>query len=105
MYCSRCGRQMEPDARFCAGCGAAVARQGAGARRVLVRPRAGRLISGVCAGFADAYGWDISVVRAVAALLLCLSGGLAALAYFALWVLLPEARFALPGSSRTGTVA
>lgn len=105
MYCSRCGRQLEADARFCAGCGVAIGGETERTRRVLVRPREGRLIAGVCAAFSDAYRWDISLVRVVATLLLCVSAGIAALVYFALWVLLPEAQFALPREAGTGTIA
>lgn len=105
MYCTHCGRQIQPDARFCAACGAGVSGTAAAPRRVLLRPREGRMIAGVCAAFANSYGWDISAVRVVAAVLLCLSVGAVALAYFALWILLPEAPYALPGQTTTGTAA
>jgi phage shock protein C len=105
MYCSQCGRQIETDSRFCAGCGAAFEQPASVPRRVLVRPREGRLIAGVCAAFANCYGWDISVVRVVAVILLFLSGGSATLAYVACWIFIPEAQYALPERSTTGTAA
>jgi phage shock protein C len=104
MYCSHCGRPIETDARYCAGCGVALHFVAAEPRRVLLRPREGRMIGGVCAGFANCYGWDVTLVRVVAALLVFFSAGSAALAYFALWVLVPEARFALPERA-TGSAA
>lgn len=105
MYCAHCGRQMEADARFCSACGAAMSGMAGVPVRVLLRPREGRLLGGVCAAFANCYGWDISLVRVLAVLLLCVSAGAAALAYFALWILLPEAPYALPGPTTTGTAA
>lgn len=104
MYCSQCGREVGVGSRFCAGCGAGVFGAAPTARRGLVRPREGRLIAGVCAAFANSYGWDISVVRVVATLLLCFSIGTAALAYFALWIFVPEAQYALPART-TGTAS
>ena len=107
MFCSSCGKQVEPGARFCPACGNLVAGDPVvmPQRRPLMRPREGRMIAGVCAGFALAYGWDISLVRVVAAVLLCFSGGTASLAYFLLWIIVPEAPYGLPERSSTGTIA
>jgi phage shock protein PspC (stress-responsive transcriptional regulator) len=62
----------------------------------LVRPRYPRLIAGVCAGFAEHYGWDLSVVRVVTVVLAFLTGGISVLFYVAAWVLIPEAAYTLP---------
>jgi phage shock protein C len=56
----------------------------------LVRPRRGRLIAGVCAGIADRYGWNRTVVR-LAAVASCLLPGPQILLYLAAWVLMPSA--------------
>ena len=56
----------------------------------LVRPRDGRMIGGVCAGIADRYGWDRTVVR-LAAVASCLLPGPQVLLYLAAWVLMPSA--------------
>ena len=56
----------------------------------LVRPRRGRLIAGVCAGIADRYGWDRTVVR-LAAVASCLLPGPQIVLYIAAWVLMPSA--------------
>jgi len=106
MYCSSCGRQMEHDARFCSGCGAAwqpepFARGPFSGQ--LVRPRYPRVIAGVCSGFALHYGWDISVVRVITALAIVFLG-VPLFAYIALWIIIPDAPYALPERS-TGTVA
>jgi phage shock protein C len=105
MYCSRCGRQIEPGSRFCPACGAAVHPGSPPATSSLVRPRQGRFIAGICAGFAQAYGWDISLVRVVATVILFFSGGTAALAYFILWIVIPDAPYELPARTTTGTTA
>lgn len=101
MFCSRCGKPIEPSSRFCPSCGAAVPQPAASiptdAYRTprLVRPRGGRMIAGVCAAFAQHYGWDLNVVRIITALLIILTG-VGALAYLAAWVIIPEAPYALP---------
>jgi phage shock protein C len=56
----------------------------------LIRPRDGRLIAGVCAGIADRYGWDRTVVR-LAAVASCLLPGPQVVLYLAAWVLMPSA--------------
>jgi phage shock protein C len=74
-------------------------------RRELVRPREGRLIAGVCAAFANGYGWDISLVRVIATVLLFFSVGTVTLVYLVLWIVFPEGQYALPQRSTTGTAA
>ena len=60
--------------------------------KTLVRPRRGRgrLIAGVCAGIADHYGWNRTVVR-LAAVASCLLPGPQIVLYIAAWVLMPSA--------------
>lgn len=55
----------------------------------LVRPRSGRRIAGVCAGIADRYGWDPTIVRVVAVLSVFLPGP-QVLAYLILWLVIPN---------------
>lgn len=63
---------------------------GAGAAgQTLVRPREGRYIAGVCAGIADRYGWDPTIVRLVAVLSIFLPGP-QVLAYLVLWLVMPS---------------
>jgi phage shock protein C len=98
MYCSHCGKQMDDTARFCPACGAALPM---GFARgpfpgQLTRPHYHRMIAGVCAGLALHYGWDLSLVRLIAVLALFLSGGTAMLAYFAAWIIIPDAPYVLP---------
>jgi phage shock protein PspC (stress-responsive transcriptional regulator) len=56
---------------------------------LFVRPREGRMLAGVCAGIAERWNLDVTLVRIVAVVLTLLSGvGLAA--YVAAWLLTPS---------------
>ena len=57
--------------------------------KVLVRSRKGRMVAGVCAGAAGHFGWDVTTVRAVVAIVSVLTGGAGVLAYLAAWALIP----------------
>ncbi len=62
----------------------------------LLRPRFDRKVAGVCAGFARAYGWDLTMVRLVTVLLAVFGGGSGLVAYIICWVVIPEDPIALP---------
>ncbi len=62
----------------------------AGAPR-LVRPRQNRMIAGVCAGIANRFGWDPTIVR-IAAVASILLPGPQIVAYAIAWVLIPNER-------------
>ena len=104
MFCGACSQQMNPDARFCCHCGKPLeAPQQAWnfnnfKTGRLTRPRVGRMIAGVCAGFAQHYGWDLNLVRIITALIIVLTG-VGAIAYIAAWVIIPETPYALPVKS------
>jgi phage shock protein PspC (stress-responsive transcriptional regulator) len=83
-------------ARFCSNCGAVVPAAPYIPGKPLVRPIVGRRIAGVCIGVAQAYGWDVALVRIFTALGLVFSGGLVAVAYLAGWIGIPEEPVALP---------
>jgi len=55
----------------------------------LTRPQHGTVIAGVCAGLAERFGWNPSVVR-LAFLLSCLLPGPQFVAYLAFWVIMPR---------------
>lgn len=105
MYCSRCGKQIDPSSRFCTSCGATVSDansySGNGAQRPvaqMTRPRYNRMVAGVCAGFAQHYNWDLNLVRIITALIIVLTG-VGAIAYIAAWVIIPESPYGLPVKS------
>jgi phage shock protein C len=93
MYCNYCGKQIQDDAAVCAYCGVRV---GASvARHKLMRPRTGRKIAGVCAGFAEYFDIDVTVVRVVwliTALMTCIGF----IPYFIAWIVMPEEPLFLP---------
>lgn len=105
VYCRNCGASMAEEVRFCSACGAAAPVhsgpvQGAPfagtAMSGMIRPRAGRVIGGVCQGLANQYRWDPIWVRVVTVLLAVFGGGLGAVAYVVLWVMVPEEPYLLP---------
>jgi phage shock protein C len=99
MYCKQCGNSIAENARFCSVCGTEVSPAAAyprAATRQLIRPRAGRMIAGVCQGIANQYAWDVAWVRVIAVLAALFGGGLGAVAYVVLWVVTPEEPLSLP---------
>lgn len=87
MYCNHCGKANPDDAHLCAYCGAAMG--GGVVQRRLVRPRGDRKIAGVCAGVAQYYGWNVTVIRLLW-LLLFLFAGTGGLLYLILWIVMPN---------------
>lgn len=55
----------------------------------LYRARHDRKLAGVCAGIADYFGWDPTLVR-VGWIALTLLGGSGLLLYLILWLVMPE---------------
>jgi phage shock protein PspC (stress-responsive transcriptional regulator) len=84
---------IQDDANVCAYCGIRVG--AVTARKRLVRPRANRKIAGVCAGFAEYFDLDVTLVRLVW-LFVVLVGGTGLLAYVIAWIVMPEEPLRLP---------
>jgi len=83
MFCSTCGNQLAASSVACPHCNAPV--RGA----PLERPLAHRVLGGVCAAFAQRYGWRVRRVRLAAALIAlftCVGG----LAYLIAWFVIPS---------------
>jgi phage shock protein C len=87
MYCNYCGKVIQDDANNCAYCGKRVG--AVAARRSFMRPRENRKIAGVCAGVAEYFDLDVSLVR-VLWLLVVLFGGCGILAYIVCWIVMPS---------------
>jgi phage shock protein C len=98
MMCANCNSEIQMGSRFCSACGIRLTPaygsvHEAAAREGLVRPREGRAIAGVCAGFARRYGWDVVVVRLVLALAVIFGCGTPFLAYIIAWIVMPNEPF------------
>ena len=95
MYCTRCGNLMDDNARYCPACGKPVGADEPapgylGPTRRLHRIRSQKKIAGVCAGFAEYFDMDVTVMRLiwVAMLLLPPSPGL--IGYIIAWIAMPK---------------
>ncbi len=60
-------------------------------KKKLTRPRTGRMLAGICAGIADFFGMNVTLVRILYVLLTVFSAGiLGVLLYFILTFFIPE---------------
>jgi phage shock protein C len=100
MYCNYCGKVIQDDANVCAYCGTRVG--SVLARKRLLRPRAGRKIAGVCAGFAEYFDVDVTLVRVVWLISVFLGVGLSLIAYVVAWIVMPDEPIALPAPAPSG---
>lgn len=95
MYCNSCGQTIADQARFCSHCGHGMGYAVSGNR--LARPRVGRKIAGVCAGFAHHLDLDVTLVR-ILWVFLTFAAGIApgVIAYLLAWIIMPEEPRLLP---------
>jgi phage shock protein C len=98
MICVNCQKRITDGSNFCYNCGAKQAPSThafgadyeAGGKKRLVRSSTDKKIGGVCAGLADYFDIDVTIVR-VCWLLAFFLAGTGGLAYLLLWVALPLA--------------
>lgn len=105
MVCVNCQKQIANGSNFCYNCGAkqpaagdpaAAAHYGGGKR--LMRSSSDKKIAGVCAGLADYFDLDVTVIR-ICWLLALFCAGTGLLVYIVLWIALPLAPAGLMNSS------
>jgi phage shock protein C len=110
MVCPNCQKDIVDGSKFCYNCGAQIA-PGAPApapaaapppAKRLVRSSTDKKIGGVCAGLADYFDLDPTIVREVWLLAIFL-GGTGFLLYLILWIALPLAPTMPPVSVPTTT--
>ena len=116
MYCTRCGAQNADGAAFCTACGASLITQpegkpqagappgaagfaGGGSAppysavppRRLKRVMASKKIAGVCAGFAEYFDMDVTLVRVIWFGVSLMSGIVpGVMVYLVAWIILPK---------------
>jgi phage shock protein C len=97
MYCTSCGTRLDDSARFCTTCGkpAGVSQPAPGStiappRRRLRRITSQKKIAGVCAGFAEYFDTDITLMRIIWVALLLLPPQLGFFAYIVCIFVLPK---------------
>ena len=98
MNCTACGNALNFGSRFCSNCGHAAATPPNAPpttpyvpyQQPIVRPRYGRMLGGVCAGFAQHFGWDVALVRLILCAIVIFGCGLPLLAYLIAWIVIPN---------------
>jgi phage shock protein C len=91
MTCARCFKELDDGSSFCRFCGAAVGSR-PHVHRMTRIPEEGR-IGGVCAGLADYFDADVTIIRLAWVILSIVPGLLlgGVLVYAVCWILLPVA--------------
>jgi phage shock protein C len=93
MICPKCSKELAEGSKFCYNCGAQLTGQAAApvapAKR-LMRSSTDKKIAGVCAGLAEYFDLDPTIVRVVW-LLAVFCAGTGFLLYVILWIALPLA--------------
>jgi phage shock protein PspC (stress-responsive transcriptional regulator) len=95
MLCPKCQKEAPEGSRFCSNCGAQLSGQAApgggyAPPKKLMRSSRDKKLGGVCAGLAEYFDIDPTIVRVVW-LLAFLCAGAGGLVYVVLWIVLPLA--------------
>jgi phage shock protein C len=106
MTCSACQKEIAAGSRFCYNCGAKQSETSlpgfshGSAPKKLMRSSTDKKIAGVCAGLADYFDLDPTLIRLVWVLAFFF-GGFGGLAYIIMWIVLPAAPapMAVPAST------
>ena len=94
MFCTQCGIELEPQDRYCCQCGKIT---GVGspfpprqpARRLTLSTR-DKKIAGVCAGFAQYFDVDVTLMRIIWLVLVFVPPGIGLIGYLLAWLIMPK---------------
>ena len=97
MNCPNCQKDIAAGSKFCYNCGAKQPEVAAPAappaynsRKRLVRSINDRKIAGVCAGFAEYFDLDVTLVRVIWLILLFWPPCIGLVSYLIAWIVMPE---------------
>jgi phage shock protein C len=105
MLCSSCRREIAEYSNFCYFCGSRQTQPASGAAPVapmagkrLMRSSTDVKIAGVCAGFAEYFGWDPTVVRLLWVILAIMPVPIfpGIIGYMVAWIVMPVAPRPIP---------
>jgi phage shock protein C len=109
MLCASCQKEITSGSKFCYSCGAKQADSAAApppvsaTRTRMMRSGTDKKIGGVCAGLADYFDLDVTIVRVIW-ILAFFFAGTGGLLYVILWIVLPLApERAIPASATTAS--
>ena len=108
MFCTQCGVEYEPQDRYCSQCGHGT---GVGspwqtlpAARLTLSTRQ-KKIAGVCGGFAEYLGVDVTLVRIVWLVLIFAPPGAGLAGYLLAWLVMPKAQDSLAPAAEPSVAA
>jgi phage shock protein C len=103
MFCTQCGANLPDSAHFCTSCGKPLGAGQPGAEsagasfgfaaaapKKLHRITSQKKIAGVCAGFAEYFDTDVTLMRVIWVALLLLPPNLGLIGYIVSWVVMPK---------------
>jgi phage shock protein C len=89
MFCPECGKEYSERVNFCCQCGTAMSVPAPTRGKKLMRSRTDKKIAGVCAGFAEYLDLDVTLLRILWLMLVCV-GGWGVIGYFIAWIAMPQ---------------
>ncbi len=102
MFCPQCGKEYSQRVNFCCHCGTALSIPACNVNKKLMRSRADKKIAGVCAGFANYFELDVTLVRIIW-LMLAIFGGCGVLGYIIAWIVMLEEPLTQAATSTAGS--